>query len=576
MVTTDFLETVGAPSALRRGIGLDVIDLRRGVRGGRTLLSNISFSIAPGEIVAIVGASGAGKTTLLNAMAGVTPPSSGRVLFNGHDLYENLDEFRSSLGYVPQDDIIHKDLPLVTTLRYAARLRLPASATSADREASVQNALEVLGLAERAHLPVKKLSGGQRKRASIGAELLTKPDIFFLDEPTSGLDPATSNDLMRLMRRLADTGSTVVLTTHVMSDLRLCDKVIFLTREGQLAFCGLPELALEYFEASSHDEIYEILANEDRPENCNSCFSEPQQPGITADEVNMELGSGLPDQRPGPLRQWLVLTARNFEMLWRSPLTLSILVGSPLMVIAMFAMLFKGGAFDAGNPSPSAAIMIVFWVAFGAFFFGLTYGLLQICTEFPIFFRERLVNLRIVPYVASKFVVLAPLLVVVCILMLGVLRLFDRLPALSTEASAELTFTLVLSAFAALALGLLTSALVSNTEQAMVAMPMLCFPQCLFAGAILPVPIMATAGKAMSAAMSSRWSFEGLGSSAGLEETVASSGSPGAEALLAQYGSSFSGPLIETWLILGAFTVAFTLATCFVLQRKSRTNYTAG
>lgn len=574
MVTTDLRETGSEPLA-RGGVGLDVIDMRREVRGGRVLLSNISFSIAPGEIVTIVGASGAGKTTLLNAMAGVTPPTSGRVLYNGHDLYENLDGFRSSLGYVPQDDIIHKDLPLATTLRYAARLRMPASTTTHDRETAVQNALDVLGLAERAHLPVKKLSGGQRKRASIGAELLTEPDIFFLDEPTSGLDPATSNDLMRLMRRLADAGSTVVLTTHVMSDIRLSDKVIFLTRDGHLAFCGSPELALEYFEASSHDEIYEILANEDRPENCNSCFTEPQQPAVAVHEVNVELGNLVPDQRPGLLRQWLVLTARNFEMLWRSPLTLSILVGSPLMVIAMFAMLFKGGAFDAGNPSPSAAIMIVFWVAFGAFFFGLTYGLLQICTEFPIFFRERLVNLRIVPYVASKFVVLAPLLVVVCILMLGVLRLFDRLPALSTEASAELTLTLVLSAFAALALGLLTSALVSNTEQAMVAMPMLCFPQCLFAGAILPVPIMATAGKAMSAAMSSRWSFEGLGSSAGLEETVASSSSPGAQALLAQYGSSFSGPLVETWLILSVFTVAFTLATCIVLQRKSRTSYTA-
>jgi hypothetical protein len=245
------------------------------------------------------------------------------------------------------------------------------------------------------------------------------------------------------------------------------------------------------------------------------------------------------------------------------------------MVIAMFAMLFKGGAFSPGNPSPSAAIMIVFWVAFGAFFFGLTYGLLQICTEFPIFFRERLVNLRIVPYVASKFVVLAPLLVVVCILMLGVLRAFDRLPALGLEASAELTTTLVLSAFAALALGLLTSALVSNTEQAMVAMPMLCFPQCLFAGAIVPVPIMATAGKGMSALMSNRWSFEGLGNTVAVRETVAGSSSPGADALLAQYGSSFSGPVVQTWLILCAFTLAFTLATCFALQRKSRTSYTA-
>lgn len=575
MVTTDFEKPRETAMHAPSGIALDVLDVRREVRGGRVLLKNIRFSVAPGEVVAIVGASGAGKTTLLNTMAGVTPPSSGRVLYNGRDLYENLDEFRSSLGYVPQDDIIHKDLPLATTLRYAARLRLPARATASEREGAVQSALEVLGLADRAHLPVKKLSGGQRKRASIGVELLTEPQIFFLDEPTSGLDPATSSELMRLMRRLADAGSTVVLTTHAMSDLRLCDKVIFLTRDGQLAFCGTPALALEYFEASSHDEIYEILANDDRPGVCNSCLTDATQLSGATHEVSAAPRTVAKDERPGFFGQWLVLTARNFEMLWRSPLTLSILVGSPLMVIAMFAMLFNGGAFDVGNPNPTAAIMIVFWVAFGAFFFGLTYGLLQICTEFPVFFRERLVNLRIVPYVASKFVVLAPLLVVVCVLMLGVLRLFDRLPALGPEASAELTLTLVLSAFAALALGLLTSALVSNTEQAMVAMPMLCFPQCLFAGAIVPVPIMATAGKAMSALMSNRWSFEGLSSSARLQETVAGSSSPGADALLAQYGSSFSGSVVETWIILSAFTVACTLAACFVLQRKSRTSYSS-
>lgn len=576
-MTKDYPHTIGAApgGGGAGGIALDVVDVRREVRG-RSLLSDVTLSIAPGELVAIVGASGAGKTTLLNAMAGVTPPSSGRILYNGRDLYENLDEFRSTLGYVPQDDIIHRDLPLVTTLRYAARLRLPRRVTASERESAVQDALEVLGLQDRASLPVKKLSGGQRKRASIGVELLTSPKAFFLDEPTSGLDPATSNGLMRLMRGLADAGSTVVLTTHVIQDLALCDNVIFLTRDGQLAFCGRPELALEYFEASSFDEIYEILANEDRPGPCNSCFGTSEQLAVAAPQVAVEPQSGATNPRPGSFAQWLVLTGRNFEMLWRSPLTLSILVGSPLLVIAMFAMLFQAGAFDADSPSPTAAIMIVFWVAFGSFFFGLTYGLLQICTEFPIFFRERLVNLRIVPYVASKFVVLAPLLVIVCILMLGVLRGFDRLPALGFGASAELTFTLVLSAFAALALGLLTSALVSNTEQAMVAMPMLCFPQCLFAGAIVPVPIMATAGKAMSALMSNRWSFEGLGYSAGLNQTVASSNSPGAGALLAQYGSSFSGPVVGTWLTLSAFIVVFTLATCFVLQRKSRTRYTAG
>ena len=558
----------GTPSS--RGMELKAIGVSRMLKSGKTLLNDVSFAIEPGQLVAIVGGSGAGKTTLLNALAGVAPPTSGRVLYDGRDYYENIDEFRHSLGYVPQDDIIHRDLPLGSTLRYSAHLRLPAGSSATEKERAVQEALNVLGLAERSDLPVKALSGGQRKRASIGVELLTRPRVFFLDEPTSGLDPAMSAELMRLLRRLADDGCTVVLTTHVTQDIGVCDNVVFLAPDGHLAFYGPPRRALEYFEASAFDEIYLRIA-EDEPSAWSGRFRSSRDfRGLgheSAPAWSVEDESG---GRPvGSFRQWLLLTRRNFDMLWRSPLTLAVLLGSPLMVISMFAMLFKGDAFDLANPSPSATIMILFWVAFGAFFFGLTYGLLQICTEFPIFFRERLVNLRILPYVGSKVAVLGPVLILICILMLGVLRVFDRLPALGLETYAEMSVTLILSAFAALALGLLTSALVSSPEQATIAMPMLCFPQVLFSGAILPVPIMAFVGKAMSVLMSDRWSFESLGHSAGLNALFANGASPLGPPLLAQYGDSFSRPVVETWLIMTAFTVVFLAATCLVLKKKS-------
>jgi ABC-type multidrug transport system ATPase subunit len=492
------------------------------------------------------------------------------VRYDGRDYYENIDEFRHSLGYVPQDDIIHRDLPLDTTLRYSAHLRLPADSSSTEKEMAVQEALNVLGLAERSTLPVKALSGGQRKRASIGVELLTRPRIFFLDEPTSGLDPAMSAELMRLLRQLADDGCTIVLTTHVTQDIGVCDKVIVLARDGHLAFHGPPHRALEYFEASSFDEIYVRVA-EDEPSILSGRFrSSTDFRGPGPESAPAWAMEGEREQKTvGSFRQWLLLTRRNFDMLWRSPLTLAILLGSPLMVILMFAMLFKGGAFDPENPSPSATIMILFWVAFGAFFFGLTYGLLQICTEFPIFFRERLVNVRIVPYVASKVAVLGPVLIFICILMLGVLKASDRLPALGFAIYAEMSVTLILSAFAALALGLLMSALVSNPEQATIALPMLCFPQVLFSGAILPVSIMAFLGKTTSVFMSDRWSFESLGHSVGLNALFADGASPLGPPLLAQYGDSFSRPVIETWLIMIAFTVVFLASTCIVLKRKS-------
>ena len=553
-----------------RGMQLEAIGVSRELKSGKALLNDVSFSIEPGELVAILGGSGAGKTTLLNALAGVAPPTSGRVRYDGRDYYENIDEFRHSLGYVPQDDIIHRDLPLETTLRYSAHLRLPSDSSPTEREMAVQEALQVLGLAERSALPVKALSGGQRKRASIGVELLTRPRIFFLDEPTSGLDPAMSAELMRLLRGIADDGCTIVLTTHVTQDIDVCDKVIVLARDGHLAFYGPPRRALEYFDASAFDEIYMRIA-EDEPSIWSGRFrssTDFRGPGHGS-ALTSAVSAAREQKSVGSFRQWLLLTRRSFDMLWRSPLTLAILLGSPLMVILMFAMLFKGGAFDHENPSPSATIMILFWVAFGAFFFGLTYGLLQICTEFPIFFRERLVNVRILPYVASKVAVLGPVLIFICILMLGVLMVSDRLPSLGFETYAEMSVTLILSAFAALALGLLTSALVSSPEQATIAMPMLCFPQVLFSGAILPVPIMAFLGKTMSAFMSDRWSFESLGHSIGLNALFANGDSPLGPPLLAQYGDSFSRPVTETWLIMIAFTAVFLTSTCIVLKRKS-------
>ncbi|MEN3360392.1 MAG: hypothetical protein V7637_4374, partial [Mycobacteriales bacterium] len=193
--------------------------------GARATLQDVSLTVRPGELVAVIGASGAGKTTLLDALAGVRPAAGGTLRYDGADPYADPGAYRSALGYVPQDDIIHRELPLARTLRYAARLRLPAGATPADVDAAVTDALRTLGLTDRAGSPVGQLSGGERKRASIAVELLTRPRAFFLDEPTSGLDPATAAEVVAQLRRLADAGSTVVFTTHNPADVEPCDQV---------------------------------------------------------------------------------------------------------------------------------------------------------------------------------------------------------------------------------------------------------------------------------------------------------------------------------------------------------------
>src|SRR3954469_12953849 len=240
-----------APPVAAGGFAVEVDGLSRRVQLGRrgeiTLLDGISFAVAAGELVAIVGPSGAGKTTLLEAMAGVAPTTTGSVRFDGVDVHANVKTFRGVIGYVTQDDIIHVDLPLERTLRYAARLRLPSSTSAVEVDESVRAVIATVGLTEQADVRVGSLSGGQRKRASIAVELLTDPRVFFLDEPTSGLDPSTSADLIAHLRKLADRSVTVVFTTHSVEDLAVCDRVVFMARGGRVGFVGTVGAALRHF-----------------------------------------------------------------------------------------------------------------------------------------------------------------------------------------------------------------------------------------------------------------------------------------------------------------------------------------
>ena len=231
------------PSGISRAVGARIDAIGVGQHAGeRQVLHEVSLSIQPGELVALAGGSGAGKTTLLEVLAGLRAPSTGQVRYDGVRV-DGGGTRPSGVGYVPQDDIIHGELPLRRTLRYAARLRLPAGTPPEQADRVVDDILRELDLADRRDVAVRMLSGGQRKRASIAVELLTRPGTFFLDEPTSGLDPSTSAEVVRLLRQLSRRGVTVVLTTHEPATVDRCDQVVFLARNGHLAFAGTPSQA---------------------------------------------------------------------------------------------------------------------------------------------------------------------------------------------------------------------------------------------------------------------------------------------------------------------------------------------
>ena len=182
------------------------------------------FSIFGGELIALIGPSGCGKTTLLNAINGVAPADSGSVMLNGHSFHSLLQDDRSLIGIVPQDDLVLPELTVEEALYYSGRLRLSADSTEEEIQSQVERVLQELDIlhirSSRIGDALKRgISGGQRKRVNLGQELLSQnTKILFLDEPTSGLDPRASQGIVKLVRGLADRGRIVFLVTHDLTD----------------------------------------------------------------------------------------------------------------------------------------------------------------------------------------------------------------------------------------------------------------------------------------------------------------------------------------------------------------------
>lgn len=266
-------------NVITKGLSLDAIKISKIIKEKgklfshkkeKKLLDDITISVKPGELVSLIGSSGAGKSTFLDALSGLRPATEGTVLVNNNDFYDNYSAYKSIIGYVPQQDIVYDSLTVEQMLTYAAKLRMPKDASKEEINERVRQVIKDVELEERENVIIKNLSGGQKKRTSIAVELLADPQLFFLDEPSSGLDPGMERNLMKLLRKLADRGKTIILITHTMDNLNLCDKVIFLGRGGKLCFFGNPLDSLDFFEVNDYVEIYDLITKE--PDECCNRF----------------------------------------------------------------------------------------------------------------------------------------------------------------------------------------------------------------------------------------------------------------------------------------------------------------
>jgi ABC-type multidrug transport system ATPase subunit/pSer/pThr/pTyr-binding forkhead associated (FHA) protein len=350
-------------------IRIDAQSLKKIGNNNIILLNNISIVVPPRKFIALVGGSGAGKSTLMDALNGLRPAQQGKVLYNGQDYYRNIASFSTQLGYVPQDDIVHRDLSVERALYYAAKLRLPSDFTDEQIEQRIKEVLEDVEMTSRRTLLVRKLSGGQRKRVSIALELLANPSIFFLDEPTSGLDPGLDRKMMYLLRKLADRGHTIVLVTHATNNINACDYVCFLAQGGRLAYFGPPDEAKTYFGKTDFAEIYTSLEptdeHPDTPEEAEARFklSKEYQEYIAKPlrEAPDATGAGLNGRpkvmkrakRGNPFKQFVLLSQRNFELLKNDRSTLILLLLQAPLIAILLTLLVRlevgTGLFDANK-----------------------------------------------------------------------------------------------------------------------------------------------------------------------------------------------------------------------------------
>ena len=543
----------------RGALRMDADDLTMAIRG-KTILNRASVSIQPGELTVVIGESGSGKSTMIKALAGVTRPTGGRITVNGEPLAGRLTD----IGYVPQDEIVHRHLTVNEALRYSAKLRLPTDSTPADIEGAVARVLEELALTEHANTLIGSLSGGQRKRAGLAVELLNRPSLLFLDEPTTGLDPGLETRMMELFRDLAADGSrAVTVVTHATKNLALADKVIVMGRGGELAFVGTPEDAKRFFRTDDFDGIYQALddrpATEWRREFETRHAPPPPDPIRPAPPKTPHVG------RNPAIGQAAILAARYTRLMLRDTRNMLILLGQVPVIALGVALLFESGVFNLPGERPGDGATLLFLLTTTAIWLGSIDGSREIIKERSVTEREAAIGVHTGAYLFSKTVVLFVLAAVQTVLLAGIVL---AMRPLHEPASTYLLLLLVLvvTSWVAVGMGLLISASVSSEDQATSFIPLALIPQLLFAGAIVSVERMSAITSAFSNLVFARWSFADAGSAVDMNERLASNPQ---QAQATGYGTDFFDIAPAAGLlVLLVFMAIFLAGTAWLLERR--------
>ena len=497
------------------GSGLSRTVPDRAGKGRRPILSDVSLVVEPRELICLLGPSGSGKTTLMNALSARVPAEAGEVRVNGVDLYGSFEALKQGIALVPQHDVLHEDLVLERAVTFTARLRLPADMGEAGVRAEVQRVLASVDLGEHVETRIRGLSGGQKKRASLANETVSRPDLLFLDEVTSGLDEQTDLEMMRLFRRRAEEGMTVVCVTHTLANVEeCCHKVAILAPGGFLAFLGTPREACAYFGIDRLAAVYAVLAG--RPGEEWARLYRESEPHRRHLAPHLETGTDLRAAASAPAapapggsraqvqhaRQLAILTRRYLELVLADRRTLAIAFAQSVLIGAALCLVF-------GEHADQAFLRrgLLFLLGISSLWFGCNNASREIVKERFIYRRERDVNLSVTSYLASKLGVL-------CVLgLLQVLLLYTIVGPVLGVPGPDLPQlgVLTLVAVAGTCLGLLISAGATSQDQATALAPVALIPQIIMAGLVVPPDLMPGFTQVLcKVAITGYWVLQGL------------------------------------------------------------------
>lgn len=470
------------------------------VDGGKQILKDVTFGVPEKSLIGVIGPSGSGKSTLLKALTGYRPADQGDVLYDNRNLYKQFAELRQRIGLVPQDDILHKELKVSTALKYAAKLRFPGDTAESEREARINEVLRELKLDIHKDKKITSLSGGQRKRVSVALELLTKPSLIFLDEPTSGLDPGMDRDVMQLLRGLADDGRTVLVVTHSVAELSLCDKLLVMAPGGSVAYFGPPDEALNFFGYSTWADVFSSFENY-RDYDWAGRWKGSQHYQLYAADLDAVAPQSVampPAQQMRPTKpqgwgsQLWTLIRRYVSVIASDKGFLALMVLLPAVLGVVSTVIpAKFGLAPPVAPSrfngDAGTIMLI--LAVGMCFSGAANSVRELIKERVIYERERATGLYRSAYLMSKVIVLGIITAIQGVIICAI-GFFPRdLPTegLIMPPAVEICLSVIALGFTSMMFGLVISSLVKTAEKTMPLLVMFAIVQVVFTGILFQV-----------------------------------------------------------------------------------------